>query len=418
MNAAVGAKKLPGAVVLVGHSGKEVYEKAFGNRAIEPEVEPMTTDTIFDMASLTKCIVTTTAVMQMIESGKVVLDAPVAKYLPEFAANGKAEITVRELMTHFSGLPPDVDLKDAWSGKSEGIRRAMESKLKTVPGTTFEYSDINYITLGAMVEKLSGEPLEKYAQEHIFEPLGMTESRYLPPSNWIPRIAPTAHNDDGPMADDKLLRGTVHDPTTRRMGGVAGHAGLFSTAHDVSLFAQALLDRLAGRDSKFPLKQSSVELMTTPQQPGHSPSDLTQPPPGTKAVYPSRAGHQVRALGWDIDSSFSRPRGEVFPIGSFGHTGFTGTSLWMDPGSDTYVILLANAVHPRGGAPISPLRNQVATDVGRALHLYDLPAAKAGGVVDGRTPSISGRNRPIPPIPVVFSVLPGKKAEEFSALTW
>ncbi len=372
---AIAAKKLPGAVLAVGHGGRVVYEQAYGSRALEPDVEEMTTETIFDMASLTKCLVTATAVMQLYEQGKVGLDEPVVKYLPEFGVNGKVKVTVRELLTHYSGLPPDVSLRDAWSGKEEGVRRAMESTLDTAPGTAFRYSDINFITLGLLVEKVSGERLEEYAQRHIFAPLKMTETRFLPPAEWIPRIAPTAYNDDKPVSDGKLLRGTVHDPTARRMGGVAGHAGVFSTAHDVSVFAQALLDRLAGRPSAFPLKQGTLELMTTPEQPGHVPSDLSQPAAGTALTYPSRKGREVRGLGWDIDSSFSRPRGEVFPVGSFGHTGFTGTSLWMDPGSDTYVVLLANAIHPRGGAPISHLRGDVATAVARVLKLYGATAS-------------------------------------------
>jgi len=383
----IASGKLPGAVLVVGHAGGVVYQRAYGERAVEPAAEAMTRDTIFDMASLTKCLATTTAVMQMYEQGKVGLDEAVAKYLPEFGVNGKSGVTVRELLTHTSGLPADVKLTDAWSGKAEGVRRAMESGLETAPGTAFKYSDINFITLGVLVERISGERLEEYAQRHVFEPLGMTETRYLPPAEWVGRIAPTAYNDDKPMTDGKLLRGTVHDPSTRRMGGVAGHAGVFSTAHDVSVFAQALLDRLAGRPSAFPLKQGTVELMTTPEQPGHLPTDLAQPVAGAAIAYPSRAGRQVRGLGWDIDSSFSRPRGEVFPVGSFGHTGFTGTSLWMDPGSDTYVVLLANAVHPRGRPPISALRGAVATAVGRALNLYEGPHGSAGaaGVARVRT---------------------------------
>lgn len=376
----IAQKKLPGAVLVVGHGGREVYERAYGNRAEEPSVEPMTTDTIFDMASLTKCLVTTTAVMQLYEQGKVALDAPVMTYLPEFGVNGKDKVTVRELLTHYSGLPPDVKLSDAWTGKDEGVRRAMTSGLDTPPGTAFKYSDINFITLGVLVERLSGERLDEYAQRHIFGPLHMTETTYLPPASLMGRIAPTAYNDDKPVGDGKLLRGTVHDPTTRRMGGVAGHAGVFSTAHDVSVFAQALLDRRAGRPSAFPLKQATVELMTTPEQPGHVPSDLDQPAGGGAVTYPSRSGREVRGLGWDIDSAFSRPRGEVFPVGSFGHTGFTGTSLWMDPGSDTYVVLLANAVHPRGRPPISHLRGDVATAVARALGVQ---GGDSGGVLTG-----------------------------------
>ncbi|HEY1993517.1 MAG TPA: sodium/solute symporter, partial [Edaphobacter sp.] len=417
---AVAANKLPGAVILIHHDGKTVFERAYGVRkyAGEPGLngkplpaEPMTVDTIFDMASLTKCLATATAVMQLVEAGKLDVDAPVVKYLPAFGVNGKDRVTVRELLTHYSGLPPDVNLKDTWGlakpDKAEGIRRAMESSLDSVPGTKFVYSDINYITLGALVEKVSGETLDDYASEHIFKPLKMAHTRYLPIAkacgpagpwaenppppaypcamdgwggwDWIHQIAPTQHDDQGsPETNpdyDHLLRGTVHDPTTRRMGGVAGHAGVFSTAEDIAIFAQALLDRLAGRPSDFPLKRETLRLMAQPEQP------VTANGGATIFVQEGKTttGIAARGLGWDINSAFSRPRGEVFPIGSFGHTGFTGTSLWMDPNSDTFVVILANAVHPRGAAPISPLRGAVATAAARALHLYE----KVGSAVAG-----------------------------------
>jgi len=371
---AIAAKKLPGAVVLINHDGKMVFEHAYGNRALEPTVEPMTEDTIFDMASLTKCLATATAVMQLYEQHKLAFDDPVVKYLPEFAANGKEKITIRELLTHYSGLPEDVNLKDGWGlaspDKAEGIRRAMNATPYGPPGITFKYSDINFITLGALVEAISGQPLQVYAQEHIFTPLKMTHTRFLPPAALIPGIAPTAYDDQGDATTNpdfnKMLRGTVHDPSTRRMGGVAGHAGVFSTAGDVALFAQALLDRLAGRPSDFPLQQATLRLMTTPEQPATAAGGATIFAPDGKPI----TGVAARGFGWDINSAFSRPRGEIFPIGSFGHTGFTGTSLWMDPASDTFVVILANSVHPRGAAPISPLRGQIATATAEALHLY------------------------------------------------
>jgi SSS family transporter len=429
VNEAIAAKKLPGAVVLIGHNDQVVFHQAYGSRKLagepgihgETAAEPMTEDTIFDMASLSKCLVTATAIMQLYETGKLQFDDPVAKYLPEFAANGKEKVTIRELLTHYSGLPEDVSLKDPWGlaapDKAEGIRRAMNATLYGPPGLTFKYSDINFITLGALVEKLSGESLDVYASEHIFRPLGMTNTRYLPMNEacgvvgvavwgngkhaggetivdpcgpnswekqkWIPNIAPTAHDDES-KADptlnpdyDHLLRGTVHDPTTRRMGGVAGHAGVFSTAHDVSLFAQALLDKLLHNTGPFPLQQATLKLMTQPEQPASAVGGATIFAADGKTT----TGTAARGFGWDINSAYSRPRGEVFPIGSFGHTGFTGTSLWMDPGSDTFVIILANAIHPRGGAPISPLRGQVATAAAKALHLYerDAEASAAGG---------------------------------------
>jgi SSS family transporter len=414
INDAIAAKKLPGAVVLINHDGRTVFEQAYGSRALEPDVEPMTEDTVFDMASLTKCLVTATAVMQLYERHKLGFDDPVAKSLPEFAANGKQNVTVRELLTHYSGLPPDLDLKDAWGlaapDKAEGLRRAFASPLVTAPGTHFEYSDINFITLGALVERISGESLDVYAQEHIFTPLKMIHTRYLPidkacgtlPDNtgsytsegghgfdqckadgwlrekWIPNIAPTAYDDQGTAATnydyDRLLRGRVHDPTTRRMGGVAGHAGVFSTAGDVALFGQALLDRLAGRPSDFPLEQATLKLMTRPEQPATAESGVT--------IFTSDGqtakGVAARGFGWDINTAFSRPRGAVFPIGSFGHTGFTGTSLWMDSDSDTVLVLLANAVHPRGNPPISALRGQVATAAAKALGLSATGATATG----------------------------------------
>jgi uncharacterized protein YbbC (DUF1343 family) len=354
--------------------------------------------------------------MQLYEEHKLQFDDPVAKYLPEFGVNGKQSVTIRELLTHYSGLPEDVSLKDSWGlaapDKAEGIRRAMNATLDSAPGTHFKYSDINFITLGALVEQISGQSLDVYAQKHIFGPIGMPHTRYLPigkgcgtgPDNtgsytsfgghgfspckengwlledWMPNMAPTAYDDQGTEATNyysygRLLRGRVHDPTTRRMGGVAGHAGVFSTASDVALFAQALLDRLAGRPSVFPLTQTSLKLMTTPEQPSTALEGATI----FTADGRTSTGVAVRGFGWDINTAFSRPRGEVFPIGSFGHTGFTGTSLWMDPGSDTFVVILANSVHPRGASPISPLRGAVATAAARALHLYE----KAGAAVAG-----------------------------------
>jgi len=430
LNQAMAAKKLPGAVVLINHDGKRVFEQVYGVRKYAGEwsgpsgdkAEPMTADTIFDMASLTKCLATATAVMQLVEKGKIDVDAPVMKYLPEFGVNGKDKVTVRELLTHYSGLPPDVDLKDAWGlagpDKAEGIRRAMSAKLDSEPGTKFVYSDINFITLGAIVEKVSGETLDVYAERHIFEPLKMMHTRYLPvdracganeamsypivngrlafadigvnaavpcrktdwvANEWEWNAAPTQHDDQGTKETnpdyDHLLRGTVHDPTTRRMGGVAGHAGVFSTADDVAIFAQALLDRLAGRPSDFPLKRETLKLMTQPEQPATAAGEATIFVPDGKTT----TGIAVRGFGWDINTAFSRPRGQVFPIGSFGHTGFTGTSLWMDPNSNTLVVILANSVHPRGASPISPLREAVATAAARALHLYEKGPAVANG---------------------------------------
>jgi CubicO group peptidase (beta-lactamase class C family) len=440
MNDAIAAHRLPGAVVVIGHGGKIVFQRAYGSRKLAGEpgldgspapAEPMTEDTVFDMSSLTKCLATATAVMQLYEQGKVSFDDPVQKYLPGFNTVNdpqRAKVTVRMLLTHTSGEPGDVNLADPWgldgADKTEGIRRALTTPLQSGPGEVSRYSDINFILLGALVEKVTGEAEDVYVQQNVFAPLGMEDTRYLPPAKacgphtmrgaaiaWAPtpkgrapvacpagtwstgllsRIAPTAHDDESRADPNKnpdyghLLWGTVDDPTARRMGGVAGHAGVFSTAPDVSGYAQALLDRLAGRPSRFPLKQAPLELMTTPEQPGHTAQQLeaandaareaiAKTPNTTDPLlapsYPAITGRNLRGFGWDIDTAYSGPRGMIFPIGSFGHTGFTGTSLWMDPGSDTYVILLANAIHLPGSPPISNLEGEVATATARALRL-------------------------------------------------
>jgi uncharacterized protein YbbC (DUF1343 family)/CubicO group peptidase (beta-lactamase class C family) len=330
--------QIPGAVVLVGHDGHVIYRKAFGNRALEPHREAMTVDTIFDVASLTKVVATTTAVMQLVQKGEVRVNDPVAKYIPEFADNGKADITVRNLLTHFSGLREDFDLDPPWQGREAGLRLAFTEKPTFPPGSRFLYSDTNFIALGALVERVTGTMLDDYCAKKIFSPLKMTHTRFLPPATWRPKIAPTEYDENG-----KMLRGIVHDPRARRMGGVAGHAGLFSTADDLSKFASALL-----QGSPI-LSQEIIEKMTTPQQ------------PPTAQV--------LRGFGWDIDSPFSSNRGDLLPVGSFGHTGFTGTSLWIDPTTRTYIILLSNAVHPRGKGSAVALRSKVATAVAAALPL-------------------------------------------------
>ncbi len=333
---------IPGAVLIVGHNGQVIYRRAYGSRALEPRREAMTLDTIFDLASLTKVIVTTTAVMQLVERGKVRLNDPVAKYLPEFKQNGKEDITVRQLLTHYSGLEPDMNLKTAWEGKQTAYQMAFAEAPQDPPGSRFFYSDINFIMLGALIEQVSGDTLDEYSTRHIFAPLKMTHTRFVPPlgrrAGWIEKIAPTQYDEN-----EHMLRGVVHDPTARRMGGVAGHAGLFSTADDLAKFAQALLNGGGGI-----LSPLSVEKMTQPEQPPAAPV--------------------LRGFGWDIDSPFSSNRGDLLPVGSYGHTGFTGTSLWIDPTTKTYIILLTNAVHPRGGNAIA-LRSKVATAVAAALPL-------------------------------------------------
>lgn len=330
--------EIPGAVLLVWHNGEVIYRKALGYRSLEPHREAMTEDTIFDLASLTKVIATTTAVMQLVEQGKIRINDPVAKYLPEFSANGKEDITIRELLTHHSGLPPDLDLGQPWEGRAAAYQLAYALKPIFPPGSKFLYSDVNFLVLGALIEKMSGERLEDYTEKHIFLPLRMMHTRFLPPESWKARIAPTQYDERG-----KMMRGIVHDPTTRRMGGVAGQAGLFSTVDDLAKFAVALVQ------GSSILSQVSVKKMTTPQQPPTS--DV------------------LRGFGWDIDSPFSSDRGSLLPVGSFGHTGFTGTSLWIDPTTRTFIILLTNAVHPSGKGSAIALRAKVSTAVAADLKL-------------------------------------------------
>jgi uncharacterized protein YbbC (DUF1343 family)/CubicO group peptidase (beta-lactamase class C family) len=354
INEAITQKLLPGAVLLVGRGDQTVFLKAYGNRALVPSVEPMTVDTIFDVASLTKAVATATSVMLLVEQGRIRLADRVAAYIPEFGKYGKDGITIRHLLTHVSGLRPDLDLQLEFEGHDEAIRRASEEVLETEPGERFIYSDINFFLLGDIVARVSGESLETYARKHIFEPLGMKDTMFHPPAALRPRIAPTERCERLAWPCDKpnapMLRGVVHDPTARRMGGAAGHAGLFSTASDLALYARMLLGRGALNGTRV-LAPLTVAKMTQPAS-----------PPGHR---------NQRGLGWDIDSTFSANRGELLPVGSFGHTGFTGTSMWMDPLTGIYVIFLSNRVHPDGKGDVTPLRARVGTLAAAAF--VDLP---------------------------------------------
>ncbi len=338
ISAAIAAKKTPGGILWLERDG-EVYRHTYGQRAFVPAPEPLADDTIYDAASLTKVIATTTCIMQLVERGQLDLNAPVARYLPPFAENGKGAVTVRQLMTHMSGLREDLDTKPAWSGYATGIAAATKEKLRSVPGSKFVYSDINFIVLGEIVRLVSGRPLNVYAAQEVFGPLRMFDSGFLPPAEKLSRIAPTQ------MTDGKMLRGVVHDPTSRYMGGVAGHAGLFTTAADLARFCRMLVNG-GELDGVRILEATTVAEMTRVQNDG---SDR-------------------RGLGWDIDSRFSANRGRWFPAGaSFGHTGYTGTSVWIDPGAKAFVILLTNRVHPDDKANITPLRREVATLAAEAI---------------------------------------------------
>jgi len=336
---AIPKDQIPGAVLLLGHQGRILHRKAYGSRALVPRREPMTVNTIFDVASLTKVVATTSALMKLFEQGKLRLNDRVTAYLPDFQG-GSSDITVRDLLTHFSGLRPDLDLQPPWSGYETGIRLALTDRPVAPPGTRFIYSDINFLVLGEIVRRSSGKSLSDFVREEVFLPLGMKDTMFQPRRALRPRIAPTE------VVDGQPLRGVVHDETTRYMGGVAGHAGLFSTADDLARFAEMMLG-LGRRGRVRIFSPLTVAKFTTPQSPPDQPI--------------------LRGLGWDIDSPYSGNRGELFPLGSYGHTGFTGTSLWIDPRSETYVILLANSVHPRRRPAITSLRSRVATVVAAAL---------------------------------------------------
>lgn len=339
INDAIARHQCPGGVLWLEHKG-DVYRKAYGSRALVPATEPMTEDTIFDAASLTKVVATTPAVMLLIERGQVKLDEPVCSYISEFKGEGRELITVRELMTHTSGLPEDIETKTDWHGQAEAIKKACVEKLRTPPGASFKYSDINFFLLGEIVQRVSHTPLEDFVQREIFAPLKMNDTGYLPSQEKLPRIAPTE------VVDGKSWRGVVHDPTARHMGGVAGHAGLFITAADLARYACMLLN-LGELDGVRIFKPETVKLMTSVQTP--------------------LAISAKRGLGWDIDSAFSGPRGEHFPVGSYGHTGWTGGSLWIDPTSKTFVIFLSNRNHPTEAGSVIALRRKLGTLAAEAL---------------------------------------------------
>ncbi|MEP7076480.1 MAG: exo-beta-N-acetylmuramidase NamZ domain-containing protein, partial [Acidobacteriota bacterium] len=362
-------KKLPGAVVLVGHRGKIVFRKAYGNRSLVPNVEPMTVDTIFDLASLTKVVATTTSIMILVEQGKVRLSDTIGKFIPDIEDEQVKKVTIQQLMTHTSGFAPDFDLKEKWTGRDGMLAALKKEKLRTSPGTKFVYSDINFITLGEIVARIDRSWLDTFATSKVFIPLGMSggnghsgfynfageNKNFTPPFEKL--IAPTENikgqqsylggNFRGSETEgSQILRGFVHDPTSFRMGGVAGHAGLFSTADDLSRFCQMLLNG-GILDGKRIMSAQTVARMTTP-------------------IVVSESG-ETRGLGWDINSAFSSNRGELFPLGSFGHTGFTGTGLWIDPTSQTFVVFLSNRVHPDGKGDVTPLRAKIATVVASAI---------------------------------------------------
>ena len=326
------AGRVPGAVVEIGQGGSVVYRDAFGYRMNPPGRSAMTPDTIFDLASLTKVVATSVAIMQLRESNKIELDAPVAQYWRAFGRNGKESITVRDLLTHYSGLAADLNLGPSWQGYDAALRMIEDQKPLDEPGTHYRYSDINFEALGELVHRISGLSLDEYCRKFIFEPLGMAETSFRPPVSERNRIAPTGY------AGGKLRVGEVHDPTAARMGGVAGHAGLFSTADDLAIFAQMMLDGGTWRGIRILSRRSIIEM--------------------TDVESPAGAMH-LRGLGWDLGTPLRSNRDHAAPIGSYGQTGFTGTMLWIDPTSTTFVIILSNRTYLTRVGDAGPLRQQI-----------------------------------------------------------
>ncbi|MBY0419495.1 MAG: beta-lactamase family protein, partial [Pararheinheimera sp.] len=356
---AIADKQLPSAVVLVGQGDKVLYRKAFGFITYSPAAAVTTPDTVFDLASLTKPLVTTTLIMQLVEQGELRLTDPVGKYLQQLTDAEVKNITMLQLLTHSSGLADGFDRREFWQGKAGLDQQLVKLQLKTKADQQFVYSDIGFILLGLVAEQITKQPLHLLAEQRIFQPLKMKDSRYLPldkssqDAAYVQRIAPT-ENLKGDTDYHKLLpnyaqpylHAVVHDPTALRLGGVAGHAGVFGTADDLALFAQMLLNdgELKGQRLLSPL---AVQRLLTPVV----------------------IGNQSRALGWDMNTAYSAPKGDLMPTGSFGHTGFTGTSIWIDPASRTYVILLSNRVHPNRNSSITDLRARLANIVAAGIGL-------------------------------------------------
>ena len=320
---------IPGASILIGSHDRVLYRGIFGNRRVGVPPLPVEADTIFDLASLTKVVATTTAILQLNEAGKIDLSAPVSRYWPAFAKVDRGAITIHDLLIHQSGLPADIDLSSDWSGSRGAMAMILAERPRTPPRTAYLYSDINFEILGEIIRRVSGKSLDRYCRDRVFAPLGMKSTFFRPPYALLSRIAPTAGTSG------KIYWGVVHDATARRMGGVAGHAGLFSTADDLAAFSRMLLNR--GRANGIDvLKPETVQAMSN-----------VQSPPGSA---------RVRGLGWDIGGAGGEA---VFPAGSFGHFGFTGTMLWIDPGKDLFAVVLTQRVYPKGRGDADPLRRKI-----------------------------------------------------------
>lgn len=353
---ALDQKRMPGCVVCIGRQGRIAFLRAYGNKQIEPEPAPMTTDTVFDLASLTKPIATATSVMLLVERGQVRLSDKVAAHLPEFGQNGKDDLTVLQLLTHQSGLVADNPLSDYADGSEKSWERIFALGLENEPGAKFLYSDVSFLVLGELVRRLSGKDVHEFSQENIFRPLGMAETGYLPPEELRKRAAPTEKRDD------HWMQGEVHDPRAYALGGVAGHAGLFSTAEDLAIYAAMMAGR--GRFGE---------------------TTILSEPAWREMTGPHEVSSGVRGLGWDKKTGYSSNRGELLSTAAFGHGGFTGTAIWIDPELDLFVIFLSNRVHPNGKGLVNPLAGRIGTIAAAAIRESgrlaprDVGAARSAG---------------------------------------
>jgi len=339
-------QKMPGCVVCIGRHGKIVCLKAFGNKRLEPAAEPMTTDTVFDMASITKPVATATSIMRLVENGKLSLSDKVATIFPSFAVHGKESVTVQNLLLHQSGLIPDNALSDYDKGPDEAWQRICDLKLIGPVGSVFKYSDVNFIILGKIVEHVSGQPLNHFFDEMIAKPLKMQATGFLPEAELRERAAPTEKRDG------QWMQGVVHDPRAFALGGVAGHAGLFSTADDMAIYAKMMLEEGEYRHAETRTRiLAPVTVLTMTQG------------------YPVPGG--LRGLGWDKRSSYSSNRGDFFSSMAFGHGGFTGTVLWIDPKLDCFFIFLSNRVHPDGRGSVNQLAGKIANIIASSTRDVD-----------------------------------------------
>lgn len=384
----VASSEIPGAVLVVGQGDQVLHRKVLGWRATVPHPELMTADTIFDIASLTKVIATTPAVLRLWEMGKVDLNAPLGRYLKEFDSAAYQDVTVLRLLTHSAGMN-DLPSREAMAkGFPEAARIQARAGLAVPPGSTFLYSDTGFILLGELVRRVSGEPLDTFARKQFYAPLGMRDTAFDPPAAWRKRIAPTeAVNNQGP------LRGVVHDGNARLLRGIAGHAGVFSTASDLSRFCRMLLagGQLGGRRY---LKEATVRAMFAPHVIGES----------------------TRGLGWDISSPYSRTLGAYFPMGTVGHTGFTGTAIWMDPATGVYMILLTNRVHPYGKGDVAELRRRISAAVGTRFAPREEPTAATASIRNGTTASPAADGVPLLPEGSTLTGLDRLVADDFAPL--